>query len=162
MLCSFPYPLNGGENRQNTGTGRVPGIPLQKKRSCIAPSVEQKSAWDCCSVFNFGKRVVPTYKILRTVLCLYDLPCQRCKSIAFTFCHPVSSIFSFKVQHRTGASKISAYFYRLSFTVYRCCRFSFASISGGIWSTNLFSFACSILSFHHFCLFRLSFISRNT
>lgn len=31
MLCSFPYPLNGGENRQNTGTGRVPGIPLKKK-----------------------------------------------------------------------------------------------------------------------------------
>ena len=31
MLCSFPQALNGGENRQNTGTGRVPGIPLQKK-----------------------------------------------------------------------------------------------------------------------------------
>ena len=60
----------------------------------------------------------------------------------------------FKVQCRTGAAKISAYIYHLSFTVCRCCRFSSASISGGIRSTSrcklsssLFSFARSIVSF---------------
>jgi len=60
----------------------------------------------------------------------------------------------FKVQCRTGAAKISAYIYHLSFTVCRCCRFSSASISGGIRSTNrciscnsLSSFARSIVSF---------------
>ena len=43
----------------------------------------------------------------------------------------------FKVQCRTGAAKISAYIYHLSFTVCRCCRFTCASTSGGIRSTKL-------------------------
>ena len=50
----------------------------------------------CGEVFGDFYTVVPTYKILRAVLCLYDLPCPGCKSIAFAFCHPVSSIFSFQ------------------------------------------------------------------
>ena len=47
-------------------------------------------------VFGDFYTVVPTYKILRAVLCLYDLPCPGCK--------PVSSIFSFQgtMPHRGG------------------------------------------------------------
>src|SRR5574344_174274 len=58
----------------------------------------------CGEVFGDFYTVVPTYKILRAVLCLYDLPCSGCKNIAFTFCHPVSSIFSFQgtMPHKGG------------------------------------------------------------
>ncbi len=98
--------------------------------------------------------VVPTYKILRAVLCLYDLPCPGCENIAFAFAIQCPPYSVFKVQCRTKAAKISAYIYHLSFTVCRCCRFSSASISGGIRSTSrcklsssLFSFARSIVSF---------------
>ncbi|VHY58956.1 Uncharacterised protein [Clostridioides difficile] len=108
----------------------------------------------CGEVFGDFYTVVPTYKILRAVLCLYDLPCPGCKNIAFAFCHPVSSIFSFQgtMPHRGGEN--FCLYYHLSFTVCRCCRFSSASISGGIRSTSrcklsssLFSFARSIVSF---------------
>ena len=58
----------------------------------------------CGEVFGAFYTVVPTYKILRAVLCLYDLPCPGRKNIAFAFCHPVSSIFSFQgtMPHRGG------------------------------------------------------------
>lgn len=64
MQLSISFEWRGEQAEHGNWKGS--GDSSAKKRSCIAPSVEQKSAWDCCSVFNFGKRVVPTYKILRT------------------------------------------------------------------------------------------------
>ena len=71
----------------------------------------------CGEVFGDFYTVVPTYKILRAVLCLYDLPCPGCENIAFAFCHPVSSIFSFQgtMPHKGGENfclYLSPFLYR--------------------------------------------------
>ena len=72
----------------------------------------------CGEVFGDFYTVVPTYKILRAVLCLYDLPCPGCKNIAFAFCHPVSSIFSLQgtMPHKGGENfclYLSPFLYRV-------------------------------------------------
>ncbi len=56
-----------------------------------------------------------------TKYCVPFSACMTCPvrgvKISLSLCHPVSSIFSFQVQCRTKAAKISAYIYHLSFTV---------------------------------------------
>ena len=74
--------------------------------------------------------------------------------IRLLFCHISPFLFNCQgtMPHRSGEN--FCLYYHLSFTVCRCCRFSSASISGGIRSTSrcklsnsLFSFARSIVSF---------------
>ncbi len=68
----------------------------------------------CGEVFGDFYTVVPTYKILRAVLCLYDLPCPGCKISLSLFAIQCPPYSVFKVQCRTEAAKISAYIYHLS------------------------------------------------
>ena len=74
MQLSISFEWRGEQAEHGNWKGS--GDSSAKKRSCIAPSVEQKSAWDCCSVFNFGKRVYAyvTYIFLSFMYTVVNIP----------------------------------------------------------------------------------------